>query len=283
MSYRTYVEDALDNKSNKRYAIISIILIGVIIAIVAFVIIPKYLPKSPDAILKKIDFSNSDWIGQYVDKSIGLFGNDFYLGTAFSYTPDSNKMVVTYASQKSVDEARNYYLSLPGAKESGRNDEGTMNVTAEVNGQNVKINNYFSSVARVFELDLDLTDTNAEKVISQLEKAFPVDVLTNIPEIQDIVSGEAYGGYVRYQFDNLDEYTYANIPIFSRAYLYNGTQEDFAQIIDAMNEAYPMNKYDETQGTYYYQINEYIVALTNFVTDSNENVVSVGIQKMEGK
>ncbi len=273
----------MDKKSNKKYAIIAIILITAIIAIVAFIIIPKYSPRTPDTILKKIDFSNSAWIGEYVDKSVGLFGNDFFLSTAFSYTPDSNKMVVTYASKKSVDEARNYYLSLPGAKESGRNDEGTMNITADVNGQNVKVNNYFSSVARVFELDLNLSKTNAEKIKSQLVKAFPVDVLTNIPEIQDIVSGKAYGGYVRYQFDNLDEYTYANIPIFSRAYVYDGTKEDFAQIITAMNEAYPVNKYDETQDTYYYQINGYIVTLSNFVTDANENVVSVGIQKMEGK
>lgn len=158
-----------------------------------------------------------------------------------------------------------------------------MNITADVNGQNVKVNNYFSAVARVFELDLDLSETDAEKVISQLDKAFPVEVLTNIPEIQDIVSGKAYGGYVRYQYDNLDEYTFANIPIFSRAYIYDGTKENFAQTINALNEAYPMNKYDETQGTYYYQINGYIVTLSNFVTNSNENVVSVGIQKMEGK
>jgi hypothetical protein len=277
------LEDALDKIANKKYTIISIALIVVIIVIIIIVIIPKYLPATPDKYIEKIDFSKSAWIEKYVDKSVGLFGIDFFQSTAFSYTPDSNKMVVTYASQKSVAEARDYYLTLPGAKESGRNDDTSLNITAEIDGQTLQAYNYYSSVARVFELKLALNETNAEIVISQLEKAFPVEELAKIPEIKDIVSGELYGGYVRYLYDNLDEFNYANIPIFSRAYLYEGNKDDFTKTINAMNEAYPVNKYDDTQGTYYYQINGHIVTLTNFVTDSNENIVSVGIQNMVSK
>jgi hypothetical protein len=248
---------------------------------VVFVIVPKYLPVSPNNIFDRVDFSNPDWIEQYVGNSVGIFGIDFYQHTAFSYTPESNKMVVTYVTQKSVEEARDYYLTIDGAKQSGRNDETSLHIAAEIDGQTLEVYNYYSSIARVIELKHTLNETNADKIISQLDKAFPVDVLTFIPEIKDIVSGEFYGGYVRYQYDNLDEFAYSRIPIFSRAYVYDGTEDNFNKIINAMNEAYPVNKYDATQNTYYYQINGHIVTLSNFVNDNNENLVSVGIQKME--
>jgi hypothetical protein len=273
----------LDKKNNKYYLLISIVLLAAIAALVVFVIIPKYSPVTPNKILNKINFSNPTWIEQYVDKIVGIYGKDFYQSTAFSYTPTSSKMVVTYASQKIVQEARDYYLTLPQAKQSGRNDETSLNVSAEIDDQPLEVYNYFSPIARVIELKLDLNQTNADKVIQQLEKAFPEDELINIPEIEDILKGEFFGGYVRYQYDNLDSYTYPNIPIFSRAYIYDGTEDDFNKIINTMNEKYPTNKYDETQDTYYYQINGYIVSLSNFVTDTNENVISVGIQKMETK
>jgi hypothetical protein len=62
--------------------------------------------------------------------------------------------------------------------------------------------------------------------------------------------------------------------------MYDGTQEDFDRIIAELNKTYPTNKFDETQNTYYYQINGNIVSLSSFVTDASENIVTVGIQKM---
>jgi hypothetical protein len=249
----------LDKKDDRKYSIISIFLFAGIVAILIFVIIPKYSPLTPDRIVEKIDFSKSGWIEQYVDKSVGIFGMDFYQNTAFSYTPVSNKMVVTYASQKSVEEARNFYLALPGAQQSGRNDETSLNVTAEKDGQILQVYNYYSPISRVFELELTLDEIHAAKVI---------------------VSGELFGGYVRYRYDDLDDFSYPNIPIFSRGFMYAGTEAAFNETINAMNNAYPVNKVDTTQATYYYQINGYIVSVSNFVTDSNDNIVSIGIQKM---
>ena len=241
----------MDKKNEKFYAMISIGLFAAIIGIIIFVIIPKFSKATTEKMIDKIDFSNSAWIEQFVDKSVGIFGNDFYQSTAFSYTPISDKMVVTYASQKSIEEVRNYYLSLPGAKQFGRNDETSLNITAEINGQTLEVYNFYSEIAQVFELKLVLNKTNADKVISQLEKAFPEDELKKIPEIKDILSSDLYGGYVRYQYDNLDEFAYPNIPIFSRAYMYTGTEEDFLRVIKALSEAYPVNTYNKTQNIYY--------------------------------
>jgi hypothetical protein len=180
-----------------------------------------------------------------------------------------------------VEEARNFYLALPGAKQSGRNDETSLNVTAEKDGQMLQAYNYFSPISRVFELELTLDEIHANKVISQLQQAYPVEELAKIPEIKEIVSGELFGGYVRYRYDDLDDFSYPNIPIFSRGFVYDGTEDDYNSAINALNEAYPVNKYDDTQDTYYYQINGSIVSVSNFVTDSNENIVSIGIQKMK--
>lgn len=264
---------------NKTYNLLSILFFLAIVGITTFAIIPKYLPATTEKIVEKVDFSNSAWIEQYVDKSVGIFGNDFFQSTAFSYSKSFSKMVVVYASQKSVDEARNYYLALPGAEQIGRNDESSLNIKAEKDGQILEVYNYYSPIARVFKLDLTLDAENAEKIKNQLKVAFPTDDVAKIPEIKDLVSGEIYGGYVRYQFDNLDDFAYPNTPIFSQAYVFNDVEQDFNQTITVLNKAYPKNKYDETQNTHYYLINDQIVSLSFLVTDTNEKIVSVSVQK----
>jgi hypothetical protein len=273
----------MGNKDNKKYTVLSIVMFLAIIAIIIFVIIPKYSPVTPEKIVNNIDFSNPTWIEKYVDKSVGVFGKDFFLNTAFSYTQRSNKIAVAYASKKSVDEARNFYLAIPGAKQIGRNDETSLDITAEKDGQGLRVYNFFSPISRVFKLDLNLSQKIGDKIKIQLDNAFPADVVAKIPEIKDLVSGELYGGYVRYQYDNLDEFAYPNIPIFSRAYLFNGTEENFNTFIEALKSTYQTNKYDETQDTYYFQIDGHIVSISLLTTDSNEKIVTLGIQKMKNK
>jgi hypothetical protein len=94
-----------------------------------------------------------------------------------------------------------------------------------------------------------------------------------------LVSGEIYGGYVRYQYDNLDDFAYPNTPIFSQAYVFDGIEQDFDRTITVLNDAYPKNKYDETQNTHYYLVNDQIISLSFLVTDTNEKIVSVSVQK----
>jgi len=253
-----------------------------IVAVVIFLIVPKFFPAISDQGNEKIDFSNSVWIEQYVEKNIGeLFGKDFLLSSAFSYNLRSNKMIVTYASQKSVDEIRDYYLTLPRAEQIGRNDETSLDISAESNGQELRIYNYYSSISRVIEVELTLDAVNAEQVISELERGFPVNEVENISEIKDLVSGEKFGGYVRYHYDNFDGFAHPYIPIYSRAYVYDGTKDDFDSTIVALNEAFTNNKYDETQNTNYYKVNGQIISLSFFTTDSNEEIVSISVQKDE--
>lgn len=268
----------MEKTDNNKYKFLSMILIVVIAAVIIFVIVPRFTPVTPDKIIENIDFSNSAWIEQYIEKTVGIYEKDFFHNTAFSYNIRSNKMVVTYVTQKSVEEVRNHYLSLSGAEQTGRNDETSLNIVAEANGEELRVYNYYSSVSRVIELELTLETSRADQVISQLETAFPAEEMAKISEIENLVSGEIFGGYVRYRYDDFDDFAHPNIPIFSRAYLYDDTEEDFNRTISKLNEAYSSNKYDETQNTNYYRINGQIVSISFFITDSNEKVVSISLQ-----
>lgn len=254
-------------------------LVVAIVAVFIFEIVPNYFPMIQGSSLEKIDFAESTWIEHYVEENVGLFGKDFYINSAFSYNLRSNKIVVTYASQNTVEEAREYYLSLPGAELSGRNDETSLNVTAEIDGHELRVYNYYSSISRVFEIETTLDESKAEQVIRQLEMAFPAEKVAQIAGLEDLVTGDVFGGYVRYNYDSFSGFAHPYVPIFSRAYLYDGSEKDFNELIDALDAAYPENTYDDTQKANYYKIDGQIISLVYLTTDSNENIVSISIQE----
>ncbi len=269
----------MDKKENGIYRIISIILIIGITILLVDVILPRYLPSKPEKMLEEIDFSSSDWIENYAEETGGVYGKDFYINTAFSYNIRASKLIATYASQKTVEEAREYYLSLPGAELSGRNDETSLNIVVPEGSQTLRVYNYYSSVSRVFELEYALAPDTAELVIGQLEQAFPAADLSAIPEVQDLVSGEVFGGYVRYGYDQLDAFTHPFRPIYSRAFYFSGTEENFLSVIDKMAATYPEYRYDQTQDAHHFKIEGQIVSLGYFMTDLGEAVVSVAFQQ----
>jgi hypothetical protein len=264
---------------NRIYQVLSVLLIIGIVVVVLDVIVPKYTNPSPRKILTEIDFSSADWIEDYAERSVGIFGGDFYVNTAFSYNVRSNKLVVTYATQKSVDEIREFYLELPGAELDGRNDETSLNVSAVVDGQKVSVYNYYSSISRVVELELILDQDNAQLVIDQLGEAYPDLESGSIPELEAITEGEFFGGYVRYSYDQLDTFVQPYTPIFSKAYYYDGTEEDFLSVIESMIDRYPGYQFDETQDVYRFKIQGQIVSLGQIMTDSGEAVVSIALQQ----
>ncbi len=269
----------MDTKENRIYQILSILLIIGIVVLVLDVIIPKYSKPTPEKIIKEIDFSNPDWIEEYAERSVGIYGEDFFVNSAFTYNVRSHKMIVTYASQQSVEEIREYYSNLPGAELTGRNDETSLNITAGEKGQTVRVYNYYSPISRVIELDINLESDQAQLVISQLEDAFPAEVVAAIPQLQEISGGEVFGGYVRYGYDELDAYSYPYLPIFSRGYFFGGTEEDFLNLIADLSAAYGEYRYDESQDTYYYRIPNWILSLGHFETDSGDTVVTITLQE----
>lgn len=269
----------MENSETRRYKLITIALIVAILAIFIFAILPNYLPSTPEKNLEKIDFSNSAWIEKYIDESIGLFGKDFYINTAYSYNPRSNKMVVTYASQNTVDEARAYYLTLPGAELTGRNDETSLNISAEIDGQTIRVYNYYSSISRVFEIEIILDEVLAEQITSQLRSEFPEHQIAEIDQLAPLLSNDIFGGYVRYNYDRFSGFSHPDLPIFSRAYYYQGSEDEFVSLISALNQAYPDHTFDETQNTNHYRINGKIISLSYLITDASEKIVTISIQQ----
>jgi hypothetical protein len=268
----------MESKDSLIYKIISVLLIIGIVILLVDVIIPRYTTPKPEKILESIDFSTSAWIEQYIEQTSGTFGKDFYINTAFTYNIRSNKLVVTYASQNSVEEAREYFQSLPGAQLVDRNDETSLNVTAEIDGQDLRVYNYYSLVSRVFELELTLTQEDAENVIKQLEMNFPDEELEAIQELRDFTAGEKFGGYVRYIYDTLDAFFYPNQPIYSRAYLYSGTEEGFLGSIEKLRNASTDSRFDDSQNSYYFKILDQIISIGKITTDSGDAVVTISVQ-----
>ncbi len=267
------------NKDQRKYLILSILLLAAIVAIVGFVIIPRYLPGTAEQGSELIDFTDSAWIEQYVEANVGIYASDFFVNSAFTYNLRSNKMIVTYATQKSVEEVRDHYLTLPGAVLSGRNDETSLNIKADLEGGDLRIYNYYSPISRVIEIELVLPLEEAQVVINQLVDIFPDQELEGISGFNDLISGEIFGGYVRYRYDELDEYNYPNIPIYSRAYLYTGSEDDFHESIEALRKIYPDFRHDETRGADYFRIENQIVSVSLFTTDLEETVVLISLQE----
>lgn len=270
----------METKRNYLYISLSIALMIAIAAVIFFVIIPNLSITPQKETLEEINFSTSDWIEQYAEQRVGIYGKDFFTNTAFSYNIRSNKMIVTYASQNSIEEVRDFYLSQPGAELTGRNDETSLHITLESDGQTYRVYNYYSPIARVIELELTLDPVQAEQVIGQLEQEFPADQLAKFSEIRDIISGDVFGGYVRYRYDNFDKFSYPSTPIFSRAYLYEGTEDEFARILSALNAAYPEHRHDESQEKSYYKTKQMVLSLSFVETDANETIVTISLQEI---
>ena len=268
----------MENREQKVYIILSIVLLIAIAAVVVFMILPRYLPKSPEQIIEKIDFSSSDWIEDYLEKSVGIYENDFYLNTAFTYNLRSNKMVLTYATQKTVEEVREHYLELPGAEPTGRNDEISLDISAALQDGHLRIYNYYSSISRVIEIEFVLNKEQADVIIQQLEEAYPTEKVEAFVELNDLLTGDLFGGYVRYRYDDLDDFNFPGVPIFSRAYLVEGTDIDYQVLTERLQGAYPDHRFDDTQGTHYYRIGGPILSVSMFTTDFDETVVSVSYQ-----
>jgi len=268
----------MENSERNKYIYLSIILIIAIITLIIFVIIPKDKPVTPEGMVEKIDFSTSEWIEEYMDKNVGIFGKDFYLNSAFTYNIRSNKMIVTYASQNSVEELRENYLALAGAELVGRNDETSLNVIVDNEDHILKVFNYYSPVSRVLELELTLNSDDADQIINQLSEMFPSEVFLKIKGINDLIAGDQFGGYVRYRYDQLDEFSHPYIPIFSQAYLFSGSEEDFNTIVNDLSGYYLDHQYDPTQDAHYFMTNGQILSISHFLTDADESVVSISLQ-----
>ena len=80
----------------------------------------------------------------------------------------------------------------------------------------------------MFELKLTLPVTKMRpRLSSSWKRPFQNRWWLRSLEFEELVGGEVFGGYVRYDYDQFDGFAHPYVPIFSRAYFFDGTQEDF--------------------------------------------------------
>lgn len=220
------------DKKRALIATIALVLLA-IAAASALMLQPKDKPTFAD----ELDFAQSDWVEQLVTSSIPLYQNDFAINAAYVYSKDSDKLVFTYATQADIPELREYYeKALEGAVQTGVNDEGNLSIEGSAGGKAVAVCNYYSEVANVVEVVLDYEDEGGE-LRAKLKDSYPKSALDG-SEIGKFAAQELERGYVLYDFDEYATEHYPKLPIFSRAYAFDGSMDQLKGEIESAAALY---------------------------------------------
>jgi hypothetical protein len=190
-------------------------------------------------IARNLDFTDAHWAEKLVELNLPSYQKDFSIYSAFSYAGERCSLTLVYATRAKLDDIRSHYQGLlenPDA--SGRNDAGVLNLTGKIRGRDVTVGNYFSEVTNLVQVNMEMTGEYAPEIREKLISAFPEDALAAAPEIAAFAAGESTEGYVMYDYDNYASDTYANVPLFSRAYVFDGSPEELNEKINSLGRRY---------------------------------------------
>lgn len=263
------------SKKEKRILIVLIAVLVVAIACVSVFLLYPNLAGKPDwQIMMSLDLSDSTWIKSMVNNRIKPLEKTIDINSSFVYSQDTAYITYAYASSASVEEAKEYYLKqIPGSVDNEAGQIVKMNVTGEKNGDKYDITNYEADMFNAFDTKVIIDGDIAEKIKEKLQAEFPQQVIENIPEFSDIIANEKLGGYVMYNDDELSNYSYAGIPIFSAAYRFSGTKDQLTQAQKAMEANYSDTILFEDADVVYIKDQGCIISLS--VTESDLNLLAV--------
>jgi hypothetical protein len=191
------------------------------------------------SIARNLDFNDPQWIDTLMELSLPSYNKDFSVHCAFSSSGATRMLTQIYASRADLGDIRSHYaalLELPVLPET--NSVGVLEVSGVRNGRNVKVVNYFSEVSSLIRVDMEMSGEYADMIWQKVNAAFPSQALEDVPEIAAFAAGESTIGYVMYNYNAYATDVYADIPLFSRAYPFNGTREELEQKIAALGERY---------------------------------------------
>lgn len=193
---------------------------------------------SEKRIVRKLDLNDSGWPEELVELALPSCQKDFAVYSAFSYAGERCNLTLVYATRAKLDEIRSHYqIVLESPIASGRNDEGVLNLQGLIGDRAVEITNYFSEVANLIQVNIEMTGEYAGVIRRKIIGAFPEEALA-APGIGGFVSGESGEGYVMYDFNPYAADVYAGAPLFSRAYSFGGPVEELKGKINALGERY---------------------------------------------
>lgn len=195
-----------------------------------------FTPKPTERrILRNLDFSDPTWAERWAELYVPSCEKDFSLYTAFSYAGEKKSLTLVYSTRAGVEAIRDHYIqTLENPAETGKNDAASLGVRGTVKGRDVMVKNYFSEVANLVRVDLEMDGEYPELIRRRIIASFPQDAIDAVPEIAALASGPSTDGYVLYDKNLFTMESYANVPIFSRAYRYGGTGEELKRGIEAL-------------------------------------------------
>jgi len=199
-----------------------------------------FTPKPTEKrIARDLDFDNPRWVDTLMELSLPPLKKDFTIYSAFSYSNEKNIVTQVYATMAKLDDIRSHYHGLlenPNLPES--NDVGVLELTGIFKGRKVSVMNYFSEVSNLIQVDMEMSGEYADMIRQKVMDSFPSQALTAAPEIAAFASGGSAEGYVMYNNNAFATDVYANVPMFSRAYSFDGTLEDLKEKINSLKETF---------------------------------------------
>lgn len=254
--------------------VIAIILTIAIIFVSIFFLYPKLAGRPDWQTMAFMDFNNSTWIEDMVNSRIKPVGKVLDISSSFVYSTDTAFITSTYASNKSIEEARKYYLSqIPGSVDNSKDIASKLNIEGILRGEKISIVNYEADVFNAFDTKVTIEKDKAEEIKKKLIQEFPTDILNKLPELAELMKNEKLGGYVMYNDDELSNTSYPGAPIFSEAYRYKGSKAELIKIEKAIKEKYSDSIFFEDIGTVYFKTLGFIFSLN--VTESDNNILAV--------
>jgi hypothetical protein len=208
-----------------------------------------------------------------------LYGMDFIESAGFSVQPAGGKIVMLYASEKPVSEVRDYYKKQRNAIENGRNDDTALNLEMDTDAGRAKLVNYYSGVCQVYEMTLYLNKDMADRYGNLLEKSIPEQSIRKALKGTELGTGKKYGEYVRYLYDDMDEYFKKDKPIFGCAFRFGEDEASFQRELLEMKTNFPQNSYDKDQKTTYLQLENGIMGISFQDGIGSGKTISVSIQE----
>ncbi|MDR0583871.1 MAG: hypothetical protein LBG57_05920 [Treponema sp.] len=193
---------------------------------------------SEKRIALNLDLNDSAWPEELVELALPSYQKDFALYSAFSYAGERCNLTLVYATRAKLDEIRSHYQAiLESPIAGGKNDEGVLNLKGLIRDRAVEITNYFSELANLIQVNIEMTGEYAGLIRRKIIGAFPEEALA-APGIGGFASGESGEGYVMYDFNPYAADVYAGAPLFSRAYSFSGPVEELKGKINALGERY---------------------------------------------
>ena len=207
----------------------------VIVVLYRFTDLLTFTP-TEKSIARKLDLNDPLWVDTLLELSLPPFKKDFPVFSTFFYSDDGITVSQIYATMAKLDDIRAHYLALlENSGVSETDDVAVLDLEGECKGRNVTVTNYFSEVSNLIQVEMEMSGEYADIIRQKVVDSFPVLALSEVPEIAAFTSGRNSEGYVMYSSNAFASDVFADVPLFSRAYSFDGTLDELRRKIDSLS------------------------------------------------